>query len=118
MSTKSPECWASDPNARAVKIEVSAEQSLLLPFDQFAFAELKSEGEQQQLRLVFATHEVQLHGHSLRRIETAMQRMELASLSALSGNQRSLVPDGQPVVIEIAVTEIAATDKQPQAGKE
>ena len=50
--------------------------------------------------------------------ETAMQRMELASLSALSGNQRSLVPDGQPVVIEIAVTEIAATDKQPQAGKE
>ncbi|HOF69937.1 MAG TPA: hypothetical protein PLV05_03040 [Verrucomicrobiota bacterium] len=118
MSIKSPECWASDPNARAIKIEVSAEQSLLLPFDQFAFAELKSEGKQQQLRLVFATHEVLLHGHSLRRIETAMQRMELASLSALSGNQRSLVPDGQPVVIEIAVTETAATDKQPQAGKE
>jgi hypothetical protein len=47
-----------------------------------------------------------------------MQRMELASLSALSGNQWSLVPDGQPVVIEIAVTETAATDKQPQAGKE
>ena len=43
MSTKPPECWASDPNARAVKIEVSAEQSLLLPFDQFAFAELKNE---------------------------------------------------------------------------
>lgn len=91
---------------------------MLLPHDQFAFAELKSEGKQQQLRLVFATHEVLLYGHSLRRVETAMQRMELASLSALSGNQRSLVPDGQPVVIEIAVTEIAAIDKQPQAGKE
>ena len=118
MSTKSPECWASDPNARAVKIELSAEQSLLLPFDQFAFAELKSEGKAQSLRLVFATHEVTLRGHSLRRIETAMQRMELACLSALSGNQRSLVPDGQPVVIEIAVTEIAATDKQPHPNKE
>jgi hypothetical protein len=44
-STKSPECWASDPNARAVKIDLSAEQSLLLPFDQFAFAELKSDGK-------------------------------------------------------------------------
>jgi hypothetical protein len=109
MSTKTPECWASDPNARAVKIELSAEQSLLLPFDQFAFAELKSEGKQQHLRLVFATHEVLLRGHSLRRIETAMQRMELSLLTALPGKQRSLVPDGQPVVLEIEVAE--ANDK-------
>src|SRR5882672_2370173 len=106
MSTKSPECWASDPNARAVKIEISAEQSLLLPFDQFAFAELKSEGKEQRLRLVFATHEVILRGHALRRIETAMQRMELAFLAALLGNQRSLVPDGHPIVCEISVAEI------------
>lgn len=89
----------------------------MLPFDQFAFAELKAEGKQQHLRLVFATHEVKLRGHSLRRIETAMQRMELATLSALSGNQRSLVPDGQPVVTEIAVTEVAVSDKQPSADK-
>ena len=64
MSTKSPECWASDPNACAVKVELSAEQSLLLPFDPFAFAELKSDGKEQRLRLVFATHEVSLRGHS------------------------------------------------------
>jgi hypothetical protein len=89
MSTKIPECWASDPNARAVKIELSAEQSLLLPFDQFAFSELKSEGKEQQLRLVFATHEVLVRGHSLRRIETAMQRMELSLLIALPSKQRS-----------------------------
>jgi hypothetical protein len=44
-------------------------------------------------------------------------RLELASLSALAGNQRSLVPDGQPVVTEIEVTEIAAPDKQPQTDK-
>jgi len=118
MSTKSPECWASDPNARAVKIEVSAEESLLLPFDQFAFAELKNDGKEQRLRLVFATHEVTLRGHSLRRIETAMQRMELASLSALAGNQRSLVPDGQPAVTEIVVTEVVAAEKQLQADRE
>ncbi|MCI0351912.1 MAG: hypothetical protein L0Z53_21030 [Acidobacteriales bacterium] len=105
MSTKSPECWASDPNARAVRIELSAEQSLLLPFDQFAFAELKSEGKEQRLRLVFATHEVTLRGHSLRRIETTVQRMELSFLMALPGNLRALVPDGQPVVFELTVAE-------------
>ena len=106
MSTKSPECWSSDPNARAVRIELSAERSLLLPFDQFAFAELKSEGREQRLRLVFATHEVVVQGHCLRRIEIAMQRMELSSLVPLVGNQRSLIPEGQPVVIEIVVTDM------------
>jgi hypothetical protein len=83
----------------------------LLPFDQFAFAELKTEGKQQHLRLVFATHEVSIRGNALRRIETTMQRMELSLLAALPSSQRSLVPDGQPVIVEIVVTEATTTDK-------
>jgi hypothetical protein len=106
MNTQSPECWANDPQARAVRIELSPDHSLLLPHDQFAFSELKRESKEQTLKLGFAMHEVLIRGHSLRRIETAMQRLELSSLSALPANQRSLVPDGQPVVLEIRVTEI------------
>ena len=117
MSTKSPECWASDPNAHGVKVELSAEQSLLLPFDQFAFAELKSEGKQQHLRLVFATHEVSARGNSLRRIETAMQRMELSLLAALPGNQWSLVPEGQPMIREILVTESETAKDHERRGR-
>src|SRR5258708_7103031 len=112
MSTKSPECWANDPQARGVRVEISADHSLLLPHDDFAFAELKSEGKEQQLRLVFAMHEVLVRGHSLRRIETAMQRSELSLLTALSAKQRSLIPDGQPVVLEIVVIEAKDTDKR------
>jgi hypothetical protein len=37
-----------------------------------------------------------------------MQRMELSLLTALPGKQRSLVPDGQPVILEIIVTETEA----------
>ena len=111
MSTKSPECWASDPNAHGVKIELSAERSLLLPFDQFAFAELKAEGKQQHLRLVFATHEVLIRGTALRRIETAMQRKELSFLAALPSSQRALVADGQPVIAEINDTEMQSSAK-------
>jgi hypothetical protein len=84
---------------------VSAEQSLLLPFDQFAFSELKGGGKEQQLRLVFATHEVLLRGHALRRIETTMQRMELSFLGKLPSSQRALITEGQAVVLEIVVTE-------------
>jgi len=111
MSTKSPECWASDPNAHGVKIELSAERSLLLPFDQFAFAELKTEGKEQLLRLVFATHEISVRGNSLRRVETAMQRKELSFLAALPSSQRSLVADGQPLIAEITVAEMQPSAK-------
>jgi hypothetical protein len=83
---------------------------MLLPHDEFVFAELKSEGKQQQLRLVFAMHEVIVRGYSLRRIETAMQRSELSLLVAVSDKQRSLIPDGQPVVLEIVVAEAAKTE--------
>jgi hypothetical protein len=78
----------------------------LLPFDQFAFAELKTEGKQQHLRLVFATHEVSIHGNALCRIETTMQRMELSLLTALPISQRSLIAEGQPVILEIIVREV------------
>ena len=85
---------------------------MLLPHDQFAFAELKSEGKEQRLRLVFATHEVLVRGHSLRRIEIAMQRSELSLLAVLSDKGRSVIPEGQPVVLEIVVTE-ANTQEVP-----
>ena len=85
----------------------------MLPFDQFAFAELKAEGKQQHFRLVFATHEVLIRGNALRRIETTMQRMELSFLAALSSSERKLIAEGQPVIIEISVTEVKESEKRP-----
>ena len=73
---------------------------MLLPHDEFAFAELKSEGKEQQLRLVFAMQGVLVRGHSLRRIETAMQRSELSLLTALSDSRPSR-PDTRTTPIPI-----------------
>jgi len=83
-----------------------------MPFDQFVFAELKSGGKEQQLRLVFATHEVLARGHALRRIETTMQRMELSLLTTLPSKQRSLIPDGQPVILTIIVTKLNSDEER------
>lgn len=90
----------------------------MLPFDQFAFAELKAEGKQQHLRLVFATHEVSIRGNALRRIETTMQRMELSFLAALSSSERKLIAEGQPVIVEIVVTEAKDVEKRAQKDQE
>ena len=114
MSTKQPECWASDPQARTLRVEISSERSLLLPLDQFSFSELTSEGKEQQLRLVFATHEVVVRGHALRRLETVMQRMELSFVGNASDGSRSLAAEGQPVILGITVNVANSPDGDAQ----
>lgn len=104
MSTKSTECYAIDPNADCLRVEISATRSLLLPFDQFAFSELNTDDKEQRLRLVFATHEVLISGHVLRRIEAAMQRLELSLIARLPDKYHSLVSEGQPKIQDIVVT--------------
>ena len=91
---------------------------MLLPHDEFVFAELKRDSADQTLRLVFVTHEILVSGQSLRRIETAMQRMELSLLTKLPRSQRSLIADGQPVIVEIVVTESKEAEKQSKDGRE
>jgi hypothetical protein len=73
------------------------------------FAELTSGGDTQHLKLVFAAHEVSIRGHFLRRIETVMQRMELSLLAKIPSSQRNLITEGQPVILEILVTEMKST---------
>ena len=114
MSTKSPECFTTNPQARCLRVEISATRSVLLPFDQFAFAELASDDKEQKLRLVFATHEVLISGHALRRIETAMQRMELSFIMALLPKYHPLIAENQPRIQEIVVTEMKPVSTESQ----
>ena len=118
MSTKAPECWASDASAKALRIEISPEKSLLLKFDHLIHAEFENCEGEQRLRLFFATHEVVVRGHSLRRIEAALQRMELSYLASVPANLRAALAEGQPVVREIVVTEIKDTENHRKGSRE
>ncbi len=114
MSTKLPECFTTNPQARCLRVEISATRSVLLPFDQFAFAELISEDKEQKLRLVFATHEILISGHALRRIEAAMQVMELSFVMALPAKYQPLIAENQPRIREIVVKENTPDGVQSQ----
>ena len=89
-----------------MRVEISPGRALLLPLDQFAFAEFTNDEKEQLLHLSFASHEVMVRGRALRRIETALHKLELSFLMALPAKYHSLVPDGQPKIREIVVTEI------------
>lgn len=105
MNTKILQCWDNDPKAEGLRIELSPDESLVLPHNLFLFAKLTGSGREQILKLVFAAHEVSIRGHDLRRIETLMHRMELSLVTVLPGNQRSFITEGQPVILEITVRE-------------
>ena len=111
MSTKPPECWAIDPQASGLRVAVSPTKTLLLPFNQFLFAELTAEDKEQRLELNFATHQVLIHGQNLRRIEIAMQRMELSLITKVSTNYQPVVNSGQPLVLKIGLTEISPSKR-------
>ena len=106
MNTKSPECYTTEPQARCLRVEISPGRLLLLPLDQFAFAELTVDDKEQLLHLSFATHEIMVRGNALRRIETALHRLELSFITPLPAKYLPLLAEGQPRIREIVVTEI------------
>lgn len=77
----------------------------MLPFDQFAFSELTVDGKEHRLQINFATHQILIHGQNLRRIETAMQRMELSFIATVSTNYQAVVRQGQPLILKIVLVQ-------------
>lgn len=115
MNTKAPECYTTDQQARCLRVQMTATRWLVLPLDQFVFADLDSDGKEQKLKLVFATHEILIAGHVLQRIETAICRLELSGLMKLPEKYHALVAENQPKIREIVVTETKPGDSQAQA---
>src|ERR1017187_4036519 len=113
MSTKTPECWASDSQAHGLRIELTTELCLLLPFNQFLQAELKIEHQEHHLRLVFAMNEVLISGKNLKRVLIAMQKKELAFIARVSSNYQLPPADGAPLIQSIVVTEAKPANKKP-----
>jgi len=105
MNTKMPECYTTDSQARCLRVEVTATRFLVLPLDQFVFAELVSDDKEQKLRLVFATHEILVSGHVLQRIATGIHRLELSGVMKLPEKYSSLFSENQPRIREIVITE-------------
>lgn len=78
MDSKPIECFSTDPRARGLRIELSPQHSLVLPYEHFVYSELKAEKESDSLKLLFVTHEVIVSGYMLRRVESGIQTRELA----------------------------------------
>ena len=112
MNAKLPECWASDPQARTIKVEPTSGHSIILPYPHFAYAEVTVDGPDELLKLVFATHEVVVRGRALRLVEAAVHRLELTWIAPLPDRVRGTVPDGQPFIREVSIIAVGGTENE------
>jgi hypothetical protein len=80
MDNKPLECFACEPRARGVRVDISPQKSVVLPHEHFVYAEFSAGEQLDSLKLVFVTHEVNLAGYLLRRIETAILNRDLSWL--------------------------------------
>ena len=115
MDNKPPECFACDPRARGVRVDILPQKSVVLPHEHFVYAEFMADDQVDLLKLVFVTHEVILTGYLLRRIETAIVNRDLSWLCARPEKFRAQDSD-RPFVSTLTVK---AIEVQPsdQPGK-
>lgn len=114
MDTKSLECFACDGRARGVRIEVSPQESLVLPHEHFIYSQFKAGEQRDLLRIMFVAHEVVLEGFLLRRIENAIVNRDLAWLCARGEKFRPQNHE-RPFVSKLTIRalEAAAASREP-----
>lgn len=115
MDTKPPECFSTDPRARGLRVELSPQHSLVLPYEHFVYSELKAEKESDTLKLLFVTHEVVVSGYTLRRVENGIQTRELAWIAARPERYRPQANE-KAFICRIAVRLLE--EQEPQAREE
>ena len=114
MDNKSLECFACDGRARGVRIEVSPQDSFVLPHEHFVYSEFKAGEQRDSLKIMFVAHEVVLEGFLLRRIENAIVNRDLAWLCARGEKFRPQNHE-RPFVTKLTVKalETAASSREP-----
>jgi hypothetical protein len=113
MDNKALECFACEPRARGVRIDISPQQSLVLPHEHFIYAEFCAREQSDSLKLVFVTHEIKLTGFLLRRIENAVVDRDLSWLCARPEKFRPQNVE-RPFITKLVVRML----EQPSSGKE
>ena len=115
MNNKSLEGWHIDPQVIGLRAELNPRRSLVFSYDHFVYSDLRLETDHDILEIHFATHSVVVKGHALKRIEHALQRRELGSLSLALDDGAIRTDNGSPQIT--ALNLVSPTGAVPQTGE-
>ena len=99
-------CWQREAPCACVRIEVSARETYLFPYQHLVNAFLTvDDNNSETLRLAFSSHDVQITGRNLRSLLTALQDFAVKWLRAIPQRYHELEPDADGAISRIHVEE-------------
>ena len=106
-TASAPISWQREAPCACLRIEISAREAHLFPYQHFVTASLNQSGESETLRLLFSTHDVEITGQNLRPLLLALQDFSVKWLRAVPQRFHSLMDSKNGVVAQIRVEEVS-----------
>lgn len=99
----SPACWHRDRNRNCLRVETSAGDTFLFPYQHLVAAHHNRSGSSETLRISFPNHEVTLSGRQLGEIAAALQDLSVDWVKVLPPRYQSLAETEGASVTQIEV---------------
>ena len=104
------ECWSRDAQAQALRVELGGGSYFIFPYSHFVFASLKHAGDEDELRISFTTHDVQVCGRGLMALLNAVQKMSIEWIKPLPKRYERLAIADAVFVAKLDVSASTGTD--------
>src|SRR6266496_1618694 len=100
-----PACWQSEAPCQCLRIDTSPNEAHVFPYYHLFTASLTSAGQIETLRLLFASHAVELQGRNLRTLLLALQDFAVKWLRTIPERYEGLETGGGGVITGIHIEE-------------
>jgi hypothetical protein len=118
MDTKSPDSWSYEPKTACLRVAVDSSRTLILPYSHFQSAELRQmAGGGEELKLLFASHQIVLAGRFLKRLEVGIANQEIGEVRVTPERFRGMEAE-RAILNRIQVEEVSRTGERPEEGTE
>jgi hypothetical protein len=100
-----PTCWQREAPCACLRVETSAREARLFPYQQFVEALLNENGESETLRLVFSSHDIEIAGRNLRPLLVALQDFAVKWVRVIPERYHRLAGDKNGIITSIRIEE-------------
>jgi len=104
-----PACWQREAPCPCLRVETSANDSHVFPYQHLITASLAHSEQGETLHLTFSLHDVEIQGRNLRALLLALQDFAVKWIRAMPERYQTLEPGGNAVVSTIRVHEANST---------
>lgn len=104
-TASAPTCWQREAPSACLRIERSADEAHVFPYQHLVTASFTKTGDSDLLRLAFSSHDVEIAGRNLRPLLLAVQDFAVKWIRAIPERYHLLADGKNGIVVSIRVEE-------------